>query len=199
VLPSRRQSSRCRRLLAAAFVAATLPVLSGCSSSFNTPVQQPYNPTVGVDVRRGGVWGMNMMVVLPNSGGQGTLVGALLNKSRSTDHLVGAVVRAEPGEGSLRSTLVRPGAALQPGQLVETSDPTTVAVQGDVTPGLLVDLTLQFARSKAIHTSVPVVPPEGPYAQVPLPSSQGASPSTSPSTPPRGSASESPSPTKSPR
>jgi len=193
VLPSRRHSSRCRRLLAAAFVAAVLPALSGCASSFDSPVLQPYNPSVGVDVRRDGVWGMNMMVVLPNSGGEGTLVGALLNQSRRSDRLVAAVVRAEPRQGSLRSTLVRPGATLQPGRLVEMSDPTTVAVQGDVTPGLFVDLTLQFARSKTIHTQVPVVPPEGPYAQVPLPSSQsGASPSESPSESPTPTQSEQP-------
>ena len=200
VLPSRRQSSRCRRLLAAAFVAATLPALSGCASNFDSPVLEKYNPAVGVNVREDGVWGMNMLVVLPDSGGQGTLVGALLNQSGQTDRLVSAVVRAEPHQGSIRSTLVRPGAELQPGQLVQMSDPTTVAVQGDVRPGLFVDLTLQFQRSKAIHTQVPVVPPEGPYAQVPLPSSQGGeSPTGSPSEAPTkaagGAATESPSPT----
>jgi hypothetical protein len=192
VLPTRRHSSGCRRLLAAAFVAATLPALSGCASNFGSPVLQPYNPSVGVDVRRDGVWGMNMLVVLDSSG-EGTLVGGLLNQSRQTDRLVAAVVRAEPRQGALRSTLTRPGATLQPGRLVEMSDPTTVAVQGDVTPGLFVDLTLQFERSRTIHTQVPVVPPEGPYAQVPLPSSQGGSPSESPTESP----SESPSPTQS--
>jgi len=194
VLPSRRHSSRCRRLLAAAFVAATLPALSGCASNFSSPVLQQYNPAVGVDVRHGGVWGMNMLVVLPKSGGQGTLVGALLNKTGHTDRLVSAVVRAEPKQGSLSSTLVRPGTELQPGRLLEMSDPTTVAVQGDVTPGLFVDLTLQFERSRAIHTQVPVLPPEGPYAQVPLPGS-----SSSPSESPTSSAtpSESPSPAQS--
>ena len=170
MLPSRRQSARCRRLLAAAFVAATLPALSGCASNFDSPVVQQYNPSVGVDVRRGGVWGMNMLVVLPNSGGQGTLVGALINQSGHTDRLVSAQVTAEPNQGSMSSTLVRPGTVLQPGHLLEMSDPTTVAVQGDVTPGLFVDLTLRFERSREIHTQVPVVPPEGPYAQVPLPS-----------------------------
>lgn len=176
MLPSRRQSSRRRRVLAAALVAVALPALSGCASNFDSPVLQQYNPTVGVDIRKGGMWGMNLLVVLPNSGGEGTLVGALLNKTHRTDHLVAAEVRAEPGQGSLGSTLVRSGAAIQPGRLVEMSDPTTVAVHGDVEPGLFVDLTLQFARSEEIHTQVPVVPPEGPYAQVPLPSQ--SSPST---------------------
>jgi hypothetical protein len=156
-------------------VAAALPALSGCASNFDSPVLQQYNPSVGVDVRKGGVWGMNLLVVLPNSGGEGTLVGSLLNKSPRSDNLVAAVVRAEPRQGTLRSQLVRPGMTLARGRLVEMSDTTTVAVQGDVEPGLFVDLTLQFARSRAIHTQVPVVPPEGPYAQVPLPSqgSQG--------------------------
>jgi hypothetical protein len=210
VLPSRRQSARCRRLLAAAFVAAALPALSGCASNFGSPVLQPYNPSVGVDVRRDGVWGMNMLVVLPSSGGQGTLVGALLNQSGQTDRLVAAEVSAEPRQGSMSSTLVRPGAALEPGRLVEMSDPTTVAVQGDVTPGLMVDLTLQFQRSRAIHTQVPVVTPTGPYAQVPLPGGSSAepsptesptesptgSPTSTPTGSPGGAASESPSPAR---
>lgn len=193
VLPSRRQSSRCRRLLAAALVTAALPALSGCAANFSSPVEQQYNPSVGVDVRTDGVWGMNMLVVLPSSGGQGTLVGALLNQSGQTDRLVSATVSAQPHQGSLRSKLVRPGAELKPGQLVEMSDPTTVAVQGDVTPGLFVNLTLQFQRSREIHTQVPVVPPTGPYAQVQLPSSQ-SSPQSSPSSSP----SAEPSPTGSP-
>lgn len=204
MLPTRRPSSRCRRLLAVAVVAAAMPALSGCASNFDSPVLQQYNPSVGVDVRKGGVWGMNMLVVLPESGGEGTLVGGLLNKSPGTDHLVAATVRAEPteGESGLRSTLERQ-LTLQPGRLHEMSDPTTVAVEGDVLPGRFVDLTLQFARSRAIHTSVPVMPPEGPYAEVPLPStsSPSAQPSTEPTTerttrpadePAQGARSESP-------
>lgn len=198
MLPTRRQSSRRRRVLAAAVVAAALPALSGCASNFDSPVLQKYDPSVGVDVRKGGVWGMNMLVVLPEEGGEGTLVGGLLNKSPGTDRLVAASLRVEPGEGesALRSTLERP-LTLQPGRLHEMSDPTTVAVEGDVLPGRFVDLTLRFARSRAIHTKVPVMPPEGPYAQVPLPSAGGSSAAETTEPTEGTTAGESPSPSQS--
>jgi hypothetical protein len=173
VQPSRRsrsgQPSRRRRALSAALVAAALPVLSGCASGFDSPVLQDYNSTVGVQARKGDVWAMNLLVVLPESG-QGTLVGALLNKTGRGDRLVDATVRSEPGEQPLRSSMLRSDVALSPDRLVELSEPPTVMVQGDVTPGRFVTATLRFQRAAPVEVKIPVVAPEGPYAQVPLPS-----------------------------
>jgi hypothetical protein len=178
-VPSTRKRSWCRRGLAAAFVAAALPVLSGCASGFDSPVLQDYNPAVGVNVREGDVWAMNMLVVTSESG-QGTLVGALLNKSGSSDRLVDANVQGEPGEEPLSSSMVRSSVPLTPGRLVEMSEPPTVAVEGEVTPGSFVTVTLTFERAEPVQVEIPVVAPEGPYEHVRLPGT--ASPSPSPRT-----------------
>jgi len=160
---------RLRRAVAAVLVAAALPALSGCASGFNSPVLRDYNPVVGVNVREGEVWAMNMLVVLPESG-RGTLVGALLNKGQTTDRLVGATVSLpDSDESTVQSTMERSSVTLAPEQLVELSDPTTVAVEGDVVPGRFVDMTLQFERAEPIQVKIPVVDATGPYEDVPLP------------------------------
>jgi hypothetical protein len=158
-----------RRWKAAAAVVASLPLLSGCASGFDSPVLQDYNPVTGVNVRQDEVWGMNLLVVLPESG-QGTLVGALLNTTRPQDRLVDATVTPAPDDqAEVATTMVRQSVTLPPERLVELSDPQTVLVEGDVVPGRFVNLTLQFQRSEPIEVEVPVVAPEGPYADVPLP------------------------------
>jgi hypothetical protein len=160
---------RLRRAVAAVLVAAALPALSGCASGFDSPVLRDYNPVVGVNVRDGEVWGMNMLVVLPESG-RGTLVGALLNKGNVSDRLVGATVSLPQNDtATVQSTMERSSVTLPPEQLVELSDPTTVAVEGDAAPGHFVDLTLQFQRAEPIRVKVPVVDAAGAYAEVPLP------------------------------
>ena len=160
---------RLRRAVAAVLVAAALPALSGCASGFNSPVMRDYNPVVGVNVRDGEVWAMNMLVVLPESG-RGTLVGALLNKGNASDRLVGATVSLPANDtATVQSTMERSSVTLEPEQLVELSDPTTVAVEGDVVPGRFVDMTLQFQRAEPIQVKIPVVDAVGPYEEVPLP------------------------------
>lgn len=163
-----QSSPRLRRGVAAALVAAVLPALSGCASGFDSPVLQDYDAAVGVNVRDGGVWGMNMLVVLPESG-RGTLVGALLNNTRTGDRLVAATVRSEQGEAPVRSSLLRSSLTLPPDRLVELSDPPAVLVQGDVTPGRFVTLSLRFQRAAPIEAQVPVVAHTGAYEDVPLP------------------------------
>ncbi|HEX2174841.1 MAG TPA: hypothetical protein VHG70_02930 [Nocardioidaceae bacterium] len=165
--PSTGHPSRRRRALAAA-VAVALPLLSGCASGFDSPVLQDYNPAVGVNVRDDGVWGMNLLVVASESG-RGTLVGVLLNKTRRTDRLVGATVESEQGAPPLQSSMLRPSVVLPPERLVQLDEPPTVQVQGEARQGLFVQLTLQFERSQPIQVQVPVVSPEGPYEDVPLP------------------------------
>lgn len=157
-----------RRGIGAVLVGAALPLLSGCASGFDSPVLQDYNPSVGVNVRQGDVWAMNMLVVLPESG-RGTLVGALLNKGPSGDRLVGATVESEPNEAPIQSSMQQSSVSLPPERLVELSEPTTVVVEGDVTPGRFVNLTLQFQRAEPVEVKIPVVAPEGAYADVPLP------------------------------
>jgi hypothetical protein len=190
VLPSSRQPARRRRGLAVALVAAALPVLSGCASNFGSPVLQDDNPVTGVNVRQGGVWGLNMLVVLDESG-QGTVVGALINNAARDDRLVEVTLEAERGRGPVRTSLVRQQVTLPPDQLVEMSEPPTVAVQGDVQPGLFLGLTLRFQRAEPIQAQVPVMAPEGPYAEVTIPGAAGTGTGPEAST-------ESPSPAESP-
>ncbi len=160
---------RLRRAVAAVLVAVALPALSGCASGFDSPVLRDYNAVVGVNVRDGEVWAMNMLIVLPESG-RGTLVGALLNKGEAGDRLVGATVSLPPEDkATVQSTMERSSVTLVPEQLVELSDPSTVAVEGDVVPGNFVDLTLQFQRAEPIQVKIPVVDAVGPYEDVPLP------------------------------
>lgn len=160
-------SRRLRRGLGAALVAVALP-LSGCSSNFDSPVLQDYNPTTGVNVREGDVWGLNLLVVMPESG-RGTLVGALLNQTSSDDRLVGVTIEAESPETPLEAELLRPDVVLQPDRLVEMSDPPTVLVEGEILQGLFATVTLEFERSAPVEARVPVLGTDGPYADVPLP------------------------------
>jgi hypothetical protein len=160
---------RLRRGVAAAVVAAALPALSGCASGFDSPVLQSYNPTVGANVRGGDVYALNMLVVASDSGSSGTLVGALLNKAATRDALVAAGVRAQPGEPQVRSSMLTSSVPLLPERLVEVSEPPTVVVRGDLTPGRFVTLTLAFRRAEQIRVQVPVVEHDDPYDQVPLP------------------------------
>jgi hypothetical protein len=155
-------------VLAAVLVGAALPMLAGCASGFDSPVLRDYNPAVGVNVREGDVWAMNLLVVMPESG-RGTLVGALLNQRPTGDRLVGATVESEPGEPPLESSMLGSEVALAPERLVQLGEPPTVRVEGDVEPGRFVTVTLQFARAQQVEVQIPVVAPEGPYADVPLP------------------------------
>jgi hypothetical protein len=172
----RRGSRRhLRRGVAAALVAAALPALSGCASGFDSPVLQNYNPTVGMNVRGGDVYALNMLVVASDSGHSGTLVGSLLNKTATRDSLVGASVRAQPGEPQVRSSMLTSSVPLVPERLVELSEPPTLEVRGDVTPGRFVTLTLVFQRAEQVRMQVPVVAHEDPYDEVPLPGEGGSS------------------------
>jgi hypothetical protein len=197
VQPSSRQHARRRRALAAALVAAAVPALSACQANFGSPVLQDYNPSTGVNVREGGVWGMNLLVVLDESG-QGSLVGALVNNARRPDRLVGVTLQAEQGRGPLRTTMVRRQVTLPPDRLVKLEDPATVAVEGDVPAGAFVGLTLQFQRAQPIETKIPVVAAEGPYAEVQIPASSEATASPSPTTPESPAESPPESPAESP-
>ncbi len=172
---SRRQPSRRRRLFAAAAVAAGLPVLSGCASGFDSPVLQDYTPATGVNQREGGVWGMNLLLVAPESG-SGTLVGALLNKTARPDRLVGVAVTAAQGAPPLQASMLGSSVTLPPGRLVELSEPPVVEVEGEARHGLFVQLTLQFERARPIQVKVPVVEHAGAYADVQLPSAPSPSP-----------------------
>jgi uncharacterized membrane protein YgcG len=169
---------RVRRGVAAVVLAAALPVVSGCASGFDSPVLQNYTPTAGANVRGGDVYAMNMLVVASDSGTSGTLVGSLLNKTPTRDALVGAAVRAQPGEPQVRSSMLTSDVPLLPERLVELSEPPTMVVRGDVTPGRFVTLTLVFQRAEQIRVQVPVVPHTEPYDVVPLPG-EGDSSSTS--------------------
>jgi hypothetical protein len=181
---ARRAHPRSLRVMAAAALAAALPLLSGCASNFDSPVLQDYNPVTGVNVREDGVWGMNMLVVFDEASGRGTLVGTLLNTTRAEDRLVEASVTLGPDdEGELTSSLVRSSVPLPPERLVQLSDPQTVQVEGEVEPGLFVGLTLQFQRSEPIEVQVPVVPPEAPYADVPLAPEPSPAPTAEAETP----------------
>lgn len=168
-----QRSRRLRRGLAAVFVAAATPALSSCASGFDSPVLQSYNPSVGVHVRDTPIYALNMLVVLSESG-NGTLVGALLNKTNRPDALVAATVESEPDEQRISSSMLEPTVPLPPERLVNLSETPTVAVRGDVTPGRFVTLTLTFQSAEQIEVKIPVVAPEGPYEEVPLP---GESPS----------------------
>ena len=159
---------RLPRGLVAVLVAATLPLLSGCACGFDSPVMQHYNPTVGANIRNPDVYALNMTLVTSDSG-RGTLVGSLLNKAPTRDALVGAAVRSEPGEPAVRSSMLTSNVPLMPERLVDLSQPPTLAVRGDPTPGRFIGLTLQFRHAQPVHVQIPVVENTGPYSEVPIP------------------------------
>jgi hypothetical protein len=169
-----------RRRLAALATVLVVPLLGACApAGFNTNYQTDaiYQPGVGVNERSGTVDVLGAVVV-STSGGRGTFVAGLANKSLENDDTLNSIT-GEDVQVQVSAPVPVPAEGF-----VNLADTGAVSVTGEsVRPGEFVRLTLEFASGQSTEVNVPVVAYEGEYSDIKPASapSASASPSASPS------------------
>lgn len=154
--------ARSARLLAGVVAAAVATTLAGCTSTDRR--------ADGVDESRGQVERTATMdaldlVLVTNGKGVARLVGTLINQAEEPDRLVGLDVDSEPAG---HSVILADGPYVLPAdEPVRLYRDTNVTVIADaITPGYRADLTLVFADSAPITTTVPVESNTGIYRDI---------------------------------
>ena len=156
------------RPLALAFaVSVTATVLSGCSTGFDAQTVQVYSASDGSDIREGDVSILSAVVVADAEGNGGVLSAGFVGPTDQDDALTSVEVTDD--EGTALTTEIADGTVDIPGgQLVLTADGAGITITGaELTPGTLLDVAFSFARAAPVSGEVPVVEPEGAYAEVP--------------------------------
>lgn len=156
-------TARLRRGVGAASVAlmvATVP--AGCFWDKGDD-----EPSVGQVERNRSITAADLAFV-SNGEGRATLVGELINDGARSDKLVGVDVATD--KGPVKVTLPRGEVDLPSDEPVKLGpDPTVVVSSEDLKPGFRVDVSLDFARSRSIETTVSVESQTGAYADVTVP------------------------------
>jgi hypothetical protein len=157
---------RLRRSTALLGLTALLPAVTACSSNFDSPVLQPYNPSVGVYDRSGTVEAFNVLAVTDDQG-SGTLVASLINQGDEPDRLTAVDVQAE-GDRQVTAQLRGP-VDLEPKELVLLHEGPSVTLAGDgLEAGYFMTLTMEFERAETVTLRIPTETNGGPYADVPI-------------------------------
>lgn len=122
-------------------------------------------PPVAGQVERTATMDALNLVLVTNGDGAARLIGTLVNQADEPDRLVGLDVDAEPPGYSV--LLVDGPVVLPEGDPVELYRDANVTVVSEAfRPGFLADVTLVFAESEPIVTSVPIERNTGIYAEV---------------------------------
>lgn len=150
------------RLLTGALVVLMAAALAGCTSTDRR--------ADGVDESRGQVARTDTMdaldlVLVTNGKGVARLVGTLVNQADQPDRLIGVDVDTEPVG---HSVILADGPYVlrqdEPFRLYRDANLTVVA--DAITPGYRADLTLVFADSAPVTTTVPVETNTGVYRDI---------------------------------
>ncbi len=149
--PRRRRSPR---LLVAGAVGLLGFSLAGCSNGFNAQTDEIYQPGPGISVRQGGVYLLNAAIVTDGSG-NGTLIGALLDQSRTPDRLVSAKIT---GPKAPTVTIIPGTITLPVHRSVQLADTSDVRLVGTLTTGTFLSLSLTFHNAAPINVQIPVLP-----------------------------------------
>lgn len=142
------------------------PLLAGCATSFGAQTNQPYQPGPGITDRGSDVLMLNAAIVTDGQG-NGTLIGALLNKEPRADTLRSVAVLDSNGKAISASIL--PGTISLPHQkLVQLAHTGAVRVSGNVNAGVNDTLTLTFDNAAPITMTIPVLARKAEFAGVPV-------------------------------
>jgi hypothetical protein len=150
------------RALAGSVALVLATVLAGCTSTDRR--------AAGVDESRGQVARTETMdaldlVLVTNGKGVARLIGTLVNQADEPDRLVGLDVDAEPAGHSV--VLADAPYVLEPDEPFRLyRDGNVTLVAEAMAPGYRADLTLVFARSTPITTTVPVERDTGVYRDI---------------------------------
>jgi hypothetical protein len=138
-------------------------VLSACGFSVQTNL--PYTPSEGVNLSIGSVQIRNLMVL---SKGQNEGFVSATMSSTEDESLVavsGTIIKSDGSNGGALTATIPAPVSLTPGiPVVLTDSPAFVTVKGDgLTPGLTVNLTMEFRSAGRATLLVPVVDASHPY------------------------------------
>jgi hypothetical protein len=164
---SRRSPLRTRALAGAGLAVVLAATTAGCSTTSPATIRTPYAASDGVNVDLGDQIALrNILVVAAAKGGEGALVGAVVNDG---DRSVTVEFTATLGETTqpylLKVTVPANSQVLMaPGQEQEL-------VIRDLTagPGEVLGMTAAAPSTGAQEFDVPVLPPEGPYEGLTVP------------------------------
>ena len=157
-----------RRPAALLATAAAALLLSGCSFWAPNTAVQPYAPADGLQAELGDLLVRNMLVVSEGDGEAGLLVGALVNRGEED-----TTVQVEVG-GTATEVEVPAGVSVALGTESDRPDgeqstivSETVEID-EVEPaaGGVIELTVTDAAGGSAVLRVPVVLPDGPYAEL---------------------------------
>jgi copper(I)-binding protein len=148
-------------LSAGAFLLA-VPTLSACG--FNYATDEIYTPSVGTDIRSSRVDVLDAVIVSATEG-EGAFVATFSNNNTKKADNVTAI-----SGGAEDPTLVAQGLApikINPGSYVNLADNHRgVLVTGDFKAGDFVTVKIEFGNADAVTFQVPVIAPEGPWADL---------------------------------
>lgn len=162
-MPITLPPSALRRAAAAGATVTLSLALAACGANFNAQTMKPYQPAEGTNATSGSIAVRNLLV-LADEDGTGELHAAVVNTGKTDDTLVG--IASEPaapqGEEGTPPATVTVG-DVRPMTLAAGTSLTLPPVSGKpftVTggkPGVMVTLTLTFAKAAPITAHVPVL------------------------------------------
>ncbi len=155
-----------RRLILVVAALAATAGLSACQVASPITTAQPYDPADGVSLDTEEVSVRDLLVVSEGNGTPGVIVGYVVNNSE--EPLSVEVALVEDGTRTVLTPAVEiaaDSAGRLDGRAAEGEfvDPV-IAAQIPGLPGGLVDLRITTSTGEATSTSVPVLPPDGVYA-----------------------------------
>lgn len=155
-----------RRTATALAVASAGLLLSGCSFREPTAIK-PYAPADGLQAELGDVLVRNMLVVSEGDGAAGLLVGALVNRGdedTTVEVQIGGTT-AEVDVPAGGSVALGRGADRPDGELSTILSEVLEVSEVDAVAGTAVDLSVTDPVFGTAELRVPVVLPEGDYAE----------------------------------
>lgn len=149
-----------------AVVALTSLTVAGCSTGFSDQTNQQYQAAAGITDRAHEIYVLNALVVTDGSG-NGTVVGSLLNQSKTSDTLQG--VTATDTKGKKIQTKLTAPVALKRHQAVRLETTGAVRLTGSaLKAGYYINVTFTFATAAPVQVSIPVLANGPDYASVPV-------------------------------
>lgn len=182
---------RLRTALAAAALGTTL--LGGCAVFSTVQTDQPYQPADGVNATFGELDLRGVLVVAETEDGPGTVVGQLVNNGPDDIMVTIGTTADAPMQAPVT---VERGSSFTLGEESSGRLASVPAAPGDV-----VQLQVSTQDTGQNVVTVPVLPPEGYYADVTPPSAPAVQPGSTPSpstSPGEPTPASSPSPSASP-
>ena len=140
--------------------------LTGCSVTNPATIKDPYPPSDGINADLPGsqVLLRNLIVIGAEQGGDAELIGSVVNQGDQDARVNLQAAVGESGQPSQTTVAVGAGQTVQFGP---GSNQTPVSISGlAVPPGDVTGMTASTESGGRVDLNVPVLPPEGDYADV---------------------------------